>query len=393
VEHTSLNAELERTLGRRQFVRLTAALSAAGLAGSALAACGTSEPTTSAADVDPNKIGGTLRLLAWEGYEGKGIIDAWRSSKALNVNVTPMSDNEQIVSQLRAGGLGRYDLASPNASYIPLLRAAKVIQPIDIDKIPNAASTIPQITKTAEQNTIIGGQHYAVPYLWGQDGIIYNADRIAKPESWMDVMKPEHKGRIVMVGGVNPIFEIWPRVLGYDLQNLSKTELEKVVEFMVKLIKTQVRVTTTDPFQALSVLARGEADMIASGVAIGFASLAPKGDKLLGTIPKDGGATWIDTWAAPDKAPNLDSAYAFVNHMLSPEVQAKVASALTEGTVSTKAIDSVSKANAEIYNYSDSSAIGTDIAPLFRFPLDSSPDRTNYTDWTNAWRQIQSQSA
>ena len=159
MEHTSLNAELERTLGRRQFVRLTAALSAAGLAGSALAACGTSEPTTSAADVDPNKIGGTLRLLAWEGYEGKGIIDAWRSSKALNVNVTPMSDNEQIVSQLRAGGLGRYDLASPNASYIPLLRAAKVIQPIDIDKIPNAASTIPQITKTAEQNTIIAGQH------------------------------------------------------------------------------------------------------------------------------------------------------------------------------------------------------------------------------------------
>jgi spermidine/putrescine transport system substrate-binding protein len=394
VEHAALSAgELDRSLGRRQFLKLAMALSAAGLSGGALAACGGAGSGTPAADVDPDKISGTLRLLAWEGYEGKGIIDAWRSSKALKVDVTPMSDNEQIVSQLRAGGLGRYDLASPNASYIPLLHAAKVVQPIDVDKIPNAWSTIPEIAKTAAQNTIIDGQQYAVPYLWGQDGIIYNAKRIAKPESWMDVMKPEFKGRVVMVGGVNPIFEIWPRVLGYDLQNLSRAQLDKVVAFMVKLIKTQVRVTTSDPFQALSVLARGEADLIASGVAIGFAALAPKGDKLLGTIPKDGGATWIDTWAVPEKAPNLDSAYGFVNHMLSPDVQAKVASALTEGTVSKNAIDRVSKTNAEIYNYRDSSAIGTDLAPLFRFPLDSSPSRTNYTDWTNAWRQIQSQSA
>jgi spermidine/putrescine transport system substrate-binding protein len=389
-------AQLQRTLGRREFLRLTAALSAAGLAGGALSACGGGSDKGGAAalaEINPNNIQGKVQLLAWQGYEGKGIIDSWRRSKSLNVNVTPMSDNEQILSQLRAGGLGRYDLATPNASYVPLLRAGGVLEPVDLSKIPNAANTIPVIKTTAEKNTVIGGDHYAVPYLWGQDGIIYNADRVDKPTSWMDVMKPEYKGKVVMVGGVNPIFEIWPRVLGYDLQNMSKDQLAKVEAFMVKLIKQQVRVTTTDPFQALSVLARGEAYFIASGVAIGFAALAPKGDKLKGTIPTDGGATWIDTWAVPAKAPNLDAAYGYVNHMLEPAVQAKLADALTEGTVNTKAVPLVSAANNTIYQYETSTTIGSELAPLFRFPLDSSEGRTNYDDWTKSWQRIQSESS
>jgi spermidine/putrescine transport system substrate-binding protein len=381
-------------VGRRQFMRLAASVAAAGISGSVLEACGsTSGGVESASQISPTKIGGQLQLLAWQGYEGNGIINAWRQLHHLTVAETPLSNVDDILTHLRAGGQGRYSLATPNVAYVELFTQVGILQPIDYSKIPNARNLIPTVVKIADPAITARGQRYAIPYLLGQDGLIYNASKVSKPTSWFDLLKPEYKGKVVMLGGANEVFEIWPKVLGYDLQHLTKAQLAKVSDFLVKFIKSQCRVVTEDPAQALSILAAGNGYAIASGNSLGYPVLAPKGDKLASTMPKEGGASWVDSWAIPKSAPNIDSAYAFINHMLSTSVQAKVATTLTEGTVNALAVPKVSAVNAQIFKYGTlSNTFGTPFAPLFRFPLQSSAAQTSYEDWQTAWQDIKARS-
>jgi spermidine/putrescine-binding protein len=383
---------LRDRIRRRGFLRLAAGLSLAGAAAPLLGACASSS-VTAAKNVNPDNIAGTLEMLGWEGYDGPEETAQWRKSHGLDVKVTALSENDQILSQLRAGGTGRFDLITPNQAYVPLLTAAKVLQPIDIGLIPNAAKIMPAINAVVKDSLYANGQQYGVPYLWGQDGMVYNAQRIDRPVSWNDVSRPEHRKRVVMLGGVTPIMQVWPRVLGYDLKTLTKEQLDHVVDHLVDIIKTQCLTMTTDPFQALAILARGEADIIGASTGMGYPSMAPAGEKLASTMPKEGGATWVDALAIPTKAPNIDAAYGFINKLLSADVQPSVADALTEGVVNVDAIAKVSPQNAAIFPYSSASTIGSEQAPLYRLPSSSSDGQyTTYEDWTKAWQQIQARS-
>lgn len=384
-----------RDLGRRGFLRASSGLAALGAAGGLLSACSakSAAPSTPQA-VNPSKAGGTVGLLCWPGYEGNGVtqVASWKSAHGVTLNETAMSSNDQIISQLKAGGLGRYSLVTPNASYTPLLKEAGVVQPIDLSKIPNYANVLSAIARTAKSATYIDGQYYAVPYLWGQDGLVYNADKVSTPPtSWLDLLKPEYTGKVVMCGPVEPVFEVWPRVLGYNLYRMTPADVTKVVNFLTSFIKKQVKLTTNDPTAALSALASGDALVIASGVSIGYVQTAPKGDKLAFTFPKEGGGTWIDSWAIPAKAPNLDAAYAFINEMLAPPVQAQMADVMGEGVTNGQAVSSVSAANAKTFPYS-STTIGGATTPLLVYPTQTKGPYTNYTDWTSAWDQIQAAS-
>lgn len=377
----------ERGVGRRTLLRAGGTVVAGGFAASILSACG-ANPSGSRG-IDPKKIGGTLNLVAWKSYEGDGVIDAWRKEQGLTIKESPLSSNDQILTQLRAGGLGKVDLVTPNVSYAPLLLAAGVLQPIDYSKIPNTKNILPAIATTAERAELIDGKHYALPYLWGYDGMVYNSKLIpTAPGSWMDVMKPEYKGKVVMISGVNPNFEIWPRVLGYDAKNLTKDQLVKVVNFL-KELKKQCRLVTPDPAEAADVLARGDAAICASGTFFGLPTQAPEGDPIKATLPKEGGATWIDCWAIAAKAPNLDSVYGYLDKMLSVPVQVTIGTNNLEGTVNSLAVSKMPEGNTKLFGYKESQ-IGSAQAPLFEFSLGGESNLTDYADWQQAWGEVQS---
>jgi spermidine/putrescine-binding protein len=378
---TQLGSVLGNTaVSRRQFLtRGAAAVAGASLASGGLAARATAST---------GNIGGNLNLLAWQGYEGNGFVNAWRNANHISIHETPISSNDQILTGLRAGGIGRYSLVTPNVAYAQLLHAAGLIQPIDYSRLSNTAKLLAGVVRTAHPTAEIGGKMYAVPYFWGYDGLMYNASKIPKPKSWMDVLKPEYKGKVVMMAGVNPNWEIWPRVLGYDLARLTKPQLANVVKFLIHLKKTQCRALLPDGPSVADAMARGDVWICCSGVFTGTPEQAPKGDKLVAFLPPDGGASWIDSWQIPQQAPNLATAYAYINHMISVSVQTKMGDKFVEATVNRKAVSGMSKSNAALFDYK-AAAIGTKRAPLFQFSLGGGRV-SGYEDWQLAWEQVQS---
>ena len=236
---------------------------------------------------------------------------------------------------------------------------------------------------------MFSGKTYALPYFWGLDGMIYNKTRITTPPtSWMDVFKPEFKGKVGMLDTPESNVDIWARTLGYDPGTLTQDQLQKLTQLLIRLKTSQVRVFSTDMATIADAMVRGDVWIMASNTAINWPTLAPKGEKLAYVLPKEGGLSWIDTWVIAKGAPNLDTAYAYVNHMIDAAIQIPLGDAFVEATVNQQAVAGMSASNKQIFDYSNP-VINTAAAPLFKIANGGGPNMTTYTDWTMAWQEVE----
>jgi hypothetical protein len=88
-------------------------------------------------------------------------------------------------------------------------------------------------------------------------------------------------------------------------------------------------------------------------------------------------------------APNLDAAYAFLDHMISAQTQKTLAERLFRGTVSAVAVPVLSPEVRDLYNYEDLDAVFT-VSPLVGFPpLEADAGEiATYVDWVVAWDRV-----
>ncbi|WP_210495326.1 spermidine/putrescine ABC transporter substrate-binding protein [Patulibacter sp. SYSU D01012] len=371
-------------MDRRRFLaRLGGTAIAAGLGTQALAACGGSSSAGGAGGV-----GGTLNTLAWNTYVNPTVTAAFRRAKGVTVKNASLATNEEIFARMKAGGVGKTDLMTPNIAYVEQLVAAGLLEPLDTSKLPNLAGLLPAMTRAMKTSGSVGGKAYAVPVAWGYDAMVYNATRMKRaPTSWKDLLRPELKGRVLLPDGPITTFEIWPRVLGYDMATLTKQQLDETTEFVIKLKKTQVRTISGDSEDMATLLARGDVWVTGAGTWFGLPGLVAQkgGDEARSIIPKEGAATWVDTYVMGKDAPNRDTAYAFLNDLLDPTRQVELVKVSASGTVSADAVQKVPKANRDLYGYKGD--IGSGNAPLNVFPpLDKG--YTTPTDWNDAWARI-----
>lgn len=363
---------------RRQFVARSAGLLATTtLGGSLLAACGSSDSST-------------LSTLMWEDYATPGVVGSFQRREGVTIDNAPLGTNDEILTKLRAGGSGSVSVASPGMAFVSAQIEAGVLEPLDLRRIPNVANYFPGFAAAMRDTLTVDGKTYGIPVAWGLDTMVYNATKIPEPpRSWMDVMKPEYKGKVLLVEGPQANFEIWPRVIGgWDPARLTHDQLEQTTEFLIRLKRTQVRSIASSNDDIARMFAAGEVWITASGSNPSLQPVAARlgGDRVDFTIPEEGAATWADSLALPKGAPNQDTAYEFLNYMLSPRPQATHAKEFFAGVVVEDAVPLVGDENRSIVPYDDISTL-VRRAPLFTFPP-SGGEYTTPRDWNDAWARI-----
>ena len=106
----------------------------------------------------------TLRLLTWGGYAPKEVIKEFKKETGITVKVTK-SNNEDMISKLRATGGAGFDLAQPSQDRISSAQADfNIYKPIDLSKI-NADQIIPSMLEATKKNTMQDGKVYGVPHV------------------------------------------------------------------------------------------------------------------------------------------------------------------------------------------------------------------------------------
>ncbi len=91
----------------------------------------------------------TLRLLTWGGYAPDEVIDMFEKETGIDVKVTT-SNNEDMISKLRATGGSGFDLAQPSQDRIAGAQAEfNIYKPLDLSKI-DANQFIPSMLKSTQ---------------------------------------------------------------------------------------------------------------------------------------------------------------------------------------------------------------------------------------------------
>ncbi|WP_373185618.1 polyamine ABC transporter substrate-binding protein [Halopseudomonas sp.] len=278
---------------------------------------------------------GELKIFNWSDYIAEDTIDNFKKETGIDVTYDVYDSNEVLDARLLTGRSG-FDVVVPSNHFLTKQIQAGVYQELDHSKLPNAENLDPKLLKQLESVGL--GTKYAIPYMWGTNGIGYNVDKVkailgedAPTDSWDLVFDPVVAGKlsecgISMLDSGDDMMTSALGYLGLDPNSTDKADLKKAEELLLS-VRDSVRYFHSSRY--ISDLANGDIC-----VAVGFsgdvfqaadrADEADNGVNIAYTIPKEGTQLWFDMMAIPKDAPNPDNAHAFINYILRPDVVAPI---------------------------------------------------------------------
>ena len=154
----------------------------------------------------------TMTWMGWQGYETPIKAGTFLKDNDIDFQPTFIASNEEIISKLQAGGVGKTDIITMYFGYLPLMADGGLLEPIDPAKIAQFGDLIPQFTGNDAIRK--DGQLYGVPWNWGSLPLMYDPAAVpTAPESWMDLMKPEFTKKVAMVDDPLGNLLIWGTVV------------------------------------------------------------------------------------------------------------------------------------------------------------------------------------
>jgi spermidine/putrescine transport system substrate-binding protein len=266
-----------------------------------------------------------LRLITWADYAPTDVIAQFRKETGIQVEVT-LSNNEEMISKLRATGGSGFDLAQPSQDRITgVQREFGVYKPIDLTKV-NLAQFRPEILEVTRRSTTLDGKVYGLPYLWGAEGLIVNVKH-AKIADYPDLCRPELKGRTSMrlrrptlmgfafASGKDP-FALYgdPTAYAALMESVGRT---------LSACAANVRFFFDNKDQLLNGL-RSEELYAAMMWDTGGWTLNRENPDIQFVVPRSGALGWLDTFALPAHGRNDAAAYAWINFTMRPDIAARI---------------------------------------------------------------------
>jgi spermidine/putrescine transport system substrate-binding protein len=278
------------------------------------------------------QIGGEINILSWGNYIDFALPD-FEKKYGVKVNIDYYADEQEAMNKIRAAGVGTHDIVFLGAGFEDVAIKQKLIQPLDETQIPALADVFPQVKNVKDD-----GKLYCGTYSFGLNSLIaYDPAKIGgKITSWKDVYSGKYKDRIGKIDKSSE--QVWRTALslGYKYGPLTD-EQWKAVEAKLLENMQQVRTVYAHNDQMSQLLGGGEI-WIGDSDDGSFRQAKAKGLAVELAYPEEGMTAWYDGPCVVSEAPHEKAAYAFINHMLSPEIQARLPKELGYAPANSKAI-------------------------------------------------------
>ncbi len=259
-----------------------------------------------------------LTVVNWKDYgsDTQEVIDHFAETYGCKVVHVYMASEEELLTKLRTGGIGEFDVVLPNASILPLAIEEGLLQPLETDSLESYDSLFDRF-KTIEEN-MKDGKLYAVPWVWGSTSIAYNTEMITEPIDSIDILWDEaYKGKISFRDDYNDAVMAAAIALGQDPNNPGDMDAIKAKLIEQKALN-RTYWKTGDEFSKLFANKQIAVGMMWSGQA---AAMKLNGEPIEYVIPQEGAIGWVDNWAVVKDAPNKEMAYKFIDYMIGYEFQ------------------------------------------------------------------------
>jgi putrescine transport system substrate-binding protein len=305
-----------------------------------LSSCGDRKSGSAAASGAADKArvvadtGKVLNLYIWSDYLAADTLSNFEKQTGIKVHVAYFDTNETLETKLLAGSSG-YDVVVPTASYFERQIKAGVYLTLDKSKLPNLKNMDPQLmSKVALHDP---GNAHGIIYTWGTNGIGYNEKMVkelmpdAPLDSWRLVFDPAVASKVAKCGisVLDSPAEVMRAVYSYLGKDPNSQSPDDLVLGEAVLSKIRPYIRNINSSEYIEALANGDLC-----IAVGYngdvmqardrARDANKGIDIKYFVPKEGSILWFDMLAIPKDAPDPDSAYAYLNYIMTPQVIADI---------------------------------------------------------------------
>ncbi|MFO7251960.1 MAG: spermidine/putrescine ABC transporter substrate-binding protein [Actinomycetes bacterium] len=213
-------------------------------------------------------------------------------------------------------GADGVDVAVVPGHHAQALGRAGLLEPLRPELIPNLANLHPEAARLPHDR----GNRFSVPYAWGTTGICYRADLVRRPPtSWTDLLDPPRwaRGRVTMMTGDRALALPALKALGYSINTADEAGLAAAAR---RLLAAKRTLLAYDDLTAGERLLRGEAVLAQTRDGA-----CPTGEpRIRFAVPREGGDLWTETMVIPRGSRDPEAAHAFIDHVLTPEVHARV---------------------------------------------------------------------
>ena len=296
-----------------------------------------------------------LKVYNWSDYIDESVIEdfeAWyeeQTGEPIHVIYQTFDINETMLSKIKMGKED-FDVVCPSDYIIEQMLQEDMLIPLEIDEtFPDSLNYVKQYLSPYIRSMFDqfegGGKNandYAVSYMWGTTGILYNAGYVTDEEaaSWDVIRNPKFKDRIFIKDSARDVYsQIILKVKEEELSAIedpaerraamdslmnytSDEDLEAVAAYL-REAKKYVAGWEADFGKDQMVQEIGWIDLTWSGDAVWAIEEAAEANpkvELRWSLPEEGFTVWFDGWVIPKYAKNVKAARYWINFMSRPDV-------------------------------------------------------------------------
>ncbi|EJM20468.1 spermidine/putrescine-binding periplasmic protein [Pseudomonas sp. GM18] len=333
----------------------------------------------------------TVHVYNWYDYIGPTTLQDFKRDTGIQPVYDTFDSAEVLEGKLLTSRSG-YDVVVASNFSLPTLIKAGALAPLPRAQMSGFKNMDTDLLAKLANND--PGNQYAVPYLWGTNGIGYNVDKVraalgdkAPVDSWELVFNEANLAKlgdcgVAMLDSPSEMLPVALHYLGLPPNSTNPEDYKKVQALLLKL-RPHIAYFNSSKF--ISDLANGNIC-----VAVGWsgamleakanAEQAGNGVKITYSLPKEGAPVWFDTLVLLKDAPHPQQGVAFIDYLMRPDVIAPVSDHLSYPNGNRSATPLVAEAtrnNPAVYPPAEA------MAKLFTLePLPKATERVRTRVWS-----------
>ena len=263
-----------------------------------------------------------LNALIWCDHSDPNLLGPFEQANGVKVNTKEFGTTGEALAVLQQSKPGDWDVLVLDTVDIRRLQKEGFLGEMNAADYP-MADIFPEV-QVAEFN-VIDGKVYGVTEKFGYNCFSYNNKKVDPADMRKSAVMwdPKYKGRLAIYDYYNPVVAMVAIGIGIKPSELKIDHVPAIREKLLAMKKLASLVGDVPTVQ--NSLVSGSADIIVGGGEYAVAGLATENPALDWVLPDEGGVRWMQSLAIFKDSKKPDLAKKFVQYVLSPDGQARLA--------------------------------------------------------------------
>jgi spermidine/putrescine transport system substrate-binding protein len=263
-----------------------------------------------------------LNALVWCDHSDPNLLKPFEDATGAKVNVKEFEGTGAGLAIVEQSQPGDWDVMVIDSIDVRRGVDRGLFAALPEDKLP-FADLFPEVRM--DGMTKFDGKRYGITEKFGYNTIGFNKSKVdaADMQSLSVLTNDKYKGRVAIYDYYLPVIGLAAMSLGKKTPDITEADLPAIKEVLLKM-KANAK-AVTDVVSSQTALATGEADVLVGGGEWVSAVIAKENPDLDFSVPAEGAILWSQSLAMFKDSKNPELALKFIQYVLSPEGQARLA--------------------------------------------------------------------